>query len=518
MNEPTKAPTSDHKSITFILSAKECDPELQAEFGASLPACMVPLGSRTLLHAQLEEAYRDPSMVDVYVAVPHGTDVKSAVDIGYFPPVGVSLFPMDTSSIDETFQNLFEVFIGSRETYESVFQQNSWRIYVLNGDTLIQGLANLPVHGNTSIYDNEETTFSWSRNSEDGQVYTGCTVLELDFGIINSDVGKPLSKRIAESTQCLLHSQSESIRWLDFGHVHTYYRSKRKMLTGRAFNTVKLTDSGMLIKRGQPLKIQAELSWYETAQTFPQIRTYLPQTRPNGDGSGEQAESYQIEYLACPTLAELLVFGSHGKRFWTRIAEKLMVLLNTFHEIKNNSVLSDPLLLEKSAGRVKNLVPALRGQANVLIDHLRCVKQKEESTELFHGDLCFSNVLYDARTDRLKVIDPRGLDTKGPSVWGSQLYDLAKLYHSSYGLYDFILSGIDIRVPSGPMSRKEVDPINSMIEERIRDMGYTRKDLLAITSLMFYSMLPLHSENRGRCRALADRAQALYDEFQCIRI
>ena len=60
-----------------------------------------------------------------------------------------------------------------------------------------------------------------------------------------------------------------------------------------------------------------------------------------------------------------------------------------------------------------------------------------------HGDFCFSNILYDFKSQSIKVIDPRGLsgDGKEQSIYGDLRYDVAKLAHSVIGKYDFIIAG-----------------------------------------------------------------------------
>ncbi|MBD6984623.1 capsular biosynthesis protein, partial [Vibrio parahaemolyticus] len=68
---------------------------------------------------------------------------------------------------------------------------------------------------------------------------------------------------------------------------------------------------------------------------------------------------------------------------------------------------------------------------------------------VMHGDLCFSNILYDFRAKKIKVIDPRGITPEGvKTIYGDLKYDLAKLSHSILGLYDYIIAGyfsVDIK-------------------------------------------------------------------------
>ena len=82
---------------------------------------------------------------------------------------------------------------------------------------------------------------------------------------------------------------------------------------------------------------------------------------------------------------------------------------------------------------------------NDIIDDLDVDIEKDSinSTSIMHGDFCFSNILYDFKSQSIKVIDPRGLsgDGKEQSIYGDLRYDVAKLAHSVIGKYDFIIAG-----------------------------------------------------------------------------
>ncbi|ECP3589223.1 hypothetical protein FZH48_26620, partial [Salmonella enterica] len=65
----------------------------------------------------------------------------------------------------------------------------------------------------------------------------------------------------------------------------------------------------------------------------------------------------------------------------------------------------------------------------------------EDDIIITHGDFCFSNILYDFRSQRIKLIDPRGINFYNElSIWGDIRYDLAKLNHSVIGRYDLIIA------------------------------------------------------------------------------
>ncbi len=59
-----------------------------------------------------------------------------------------------------------------------------------------------------------------------------------------------------------------------------------------------------------------------------------------------------------------------------------------------------------------------------------------------YGDSGFSNILYEFRTDLIKVIDPRGIFPSGDiSIYDDYLYHVEKLSHSILDMYDWIIEG-----------------------------------------------------------------------------
>jgi hypothetical protein len=141
---------------------------------------------------------------------------------------------------------------------------------------------------------------------------------------------------------------------------------------------------------------------------------------------------------------------------------------------------------------------------------------------IVHGDFCFSNLFYDHRGGLIKMIDPRGSDKEvSLSLLGDSRYDLAKLNHSIIGRYDHIISGhfichvnsalnFDLTVYDDDLlSNIQGLFLNSPI---FSDMRSNHLTILAITSLLFFSMLPLHSDNPTRQMALLANALSLSEK------
>ena len=147
---------------------------------------------------------------------------------------------------------------------------------------------------------------------------------------------------------------------------------------------------------------------------------------------------------------------------------------------------------------------------------------RSSKKSIMHGDFCFSNILYDFRSQSIKVIDPRGIDFENNiSNEGYLIYDLAKYFHSIIGLYDFIIAGnykvecdnnnkfnFDIYRPD---YIKEIQ--NQFLKTKINGISINQKSIFATMIHLFLSMLPLHKDDKKRQQALAANALRLYLDF-----
>ena len=148
---------------------------------------------------------------------------------------------------------------------------------------------------------------------------------------------------------------------------------------------------------------------------------------------------------------------------------------------------------------------------------------RTEFVTLMHGDFCFSNILYDFKSRSIKVIDPRGIDNEGHfSMYGDLRYDVAKLAHSVLGLYDFIIGGRyyyqENSVHDITFDLQITEAVKST-QEHFKTMlfaGYTIEELnvYPIMIHLFLSMLPLHSDNENRQKAMLANALRLYVELK----
>ena len=147
--------------------------------------------------------------------------------------------------------------------------------------------------------------------------------------------------------------------------------------------------------------------------------------------------------------------------------------------------------------------------------------QKLNNLTLMHGDLCFSNILTDSRSNTIKFVDPRGgLNDNFNSnnkIIGDYRYDIAKFGHSLVGNYDYIVTGFynlkknkkelnfDFSFQHSPR-----DSLNNYFFNKVDEMNVDVEFIKISIVNLFISMLPLHNEDKDRQIALLLNAYKLF--------
>lgn len=250
------------------------------------------------------------------------------------------------------------------------------------------------------------------------------------------------------------------------------------------------------------------------------------------------AAGYQLEYLHLATLNELYVFGRLPEAVWRRIFGACDDYLRAALAVPSTPLAPD-------AGRETYVDKTLRrlhdyaGQAGVDLDapwsfngrrapSLHAIAgdagaallRGQEVPAFLHGDFCFSNILFDFRAGRIKMVDPRGTDALGrPSRFGDLRYDLAKLAHSVLGLYDFIVAGFYLLRSEGQALHFRVlsercAPVQRLFCSTLfAGRLPVQWQCYPAMVLLFLSMLPLHADDPRRQQALMANGIRLYLEW-----
>ena len=138
-----------------------------------------------------------------------------------------------------------------------------------------------------------------------------------------------------------------------------------------------------------------------------------------------------------------------------------------------------------------------------LSDQIQRLSQQVKSG-FIHGDLCFSNILFEPASGVIRLIDPRG-DFMGSVNQGDPRYDLAKILHSVHGRYDFIINDLFVlqqdnlqfhfNTPQTPYLNQLEQLLFTSLKQHAQ---YELNDLILLESLLFLTMLPLHDDQPKR--------------------
>jgi hypothetical protein len=136
-----------------------------------------------------------------------------------------------------------------------------------------------------------------------------------------------------------------------------------------------------------------------------------------------------------------------------------------------------------------------------------------------HGDLCFSNMLYDKRIRFLKLIDPKGA-LSADALYTDPYYDLAKLSHSVLGGYDFIVNGlyelhVDEEVElSLVLLSHDLNPYRVRFVGWLEEQGWDPVRVRLYEASLFLSMLPYHVDRPRNLLAFLLTAANILSEVE----
>jgi len=537
------------KPIALILSGAYIDQELAAELGV-LPPAFLPVGMRRLYDLQIESLAA--LNANLFMTLPSGMALPEW-DAARLAQAGLNVLPSPEGlGLGAALLNALAV-IGFDDT----------PIRILHGDTLIQDL-DLALDDVVSVTPGGDG-YRWATVREtDGDVDeivapnpTDAATAPLRLsGYFAFSSTRVLAQALAQArgdflTALNLYGSQRRLRillggrWLDFGHVQTFFRSRRAVSTARAFNHLHITDTTVIKRGNQPDKLKAEAYWLANAP--PAIRPYC--ARLIEEGEDAQGYFYSTDYEYIPTLAELYTFGRVNRSAWSDILSNCGDFMDAAAsappeaglDVGRHLGVGDhkvcalyALAIDKTYARLEqfarqtgfDLDAPLRLNGRPCPSVLRCaeattaiVAATTPRPALMHGDFCFSNILYSFRTHRIRLIDPRGYATPGrPSLYGDSLYDAAKLMHSAAGRYDLIIA--DRYAGSSSLAydlelRFADDAEQLWLEQAAaeRTMGGVKLgalEVMAVTATLFLSMPPLHADKPRRQWALLANGLRLF--------
>ncbi len=505
--------------MIFITSAAYIGVELNAELG-NLPPSFLPVGNKRLFHHQ-HQIFEGEEQI--FLSLPESYQIPEC-DEYYLKKLGITCLSVPDN-----------LSLGNSILYcLNITGCHNQPVKILYGDTLIYDI-DFSLTDVISVGDSDDN-YEWHYVDNKGkqQVLSGYLCFSN-----SSEIIKSITRCVGDFLEAIddYNDNYKSVEplqtghWLDFGHIHTYYRSKSFITTQRAFNEMSITPTTVTKSSYKTDVIKAESAWFSS---LPQeLKVYTPQFL--GEKTNNGNSGYEIEFLYLSTLSELYVFGQLPMFAW----RKIFFACDDF--LSDCSGYSQKLSVDFSNLYYKKTIDRLN-QTNIDLNSEWVINGKrtpdlltiaKDATELIgqpsdlnqlsliHGDFCFSNILYNFRTQSIKVIDPRGMDFNNKqSVCGDIRYDIAKLAHSVLAGYDHILAGY--------YKFKEVNPHNIefnllfdentlQIQNIFKSMQFAGKKLedastYGILIHLFLSMLPLHGDDINRQKALLANALKIYTE------
>jgi len=315
-------------------------------------------------------------------------------------------------------------------------------------------------------------------------------------------------------------------QWNDVGHLENYFSTKQFLLKTRYFNFLQFDDLAESVtkKSENKEKLINEINWYKKIPK--DISKLVPKIL---DSDVSENPYIKLEYIKYPTLADIWLYSNFSSDFWVKIIEDLFQIINQFNGYVEDVTIQEynSIYFEKTIQRIDELVKSndlfkeifdrdfivINGKEfknwSVIKDGIKLKINdlyKKEDNCLIHGDLCFSNILYDSKDKNFKLIDPRG--KWGQGISGDIKYDIAKIRHSVVGGFDIITNGLysatfdekngitfDLYKPKN--HQIVCEKLDSHIKHR-----WNLDEIKMIEGLLFISMLPLHKDDLERQLAL----------------
>ena len=312
--------------------------------------------------------------------------------------------------------------------------------------------------------------------------------------------------------------------WFDIGHQDKYYNSKLEV-RAREFNHITVDKNRGILRKSSDDKDKfiGEIKWYlklprDIEYVSPRIFDY---------STSYDNPYVSMEYYSYHTLHELFLYGDLERQQWIDIFNRIRFVFDDFkrYTVKDENIQPslEEMYLTKTIQRLDKLKKderfrcffersiTVNGKEYISLDQVIRLLKKLIPAELYdvenftiiHGDLCFSNIMVDSNLSFIKVIDPRG-KFGAYDLYGDQRYEMAKLFHSVDGKYDYIIKELfDVAFDPDSVSltyrihekKNSFDLYKVFVETFREEIGGDGRKIELIESLLFLSMIPLHNES-----------------------
>ncbi|MCR4907665.1 MAG: aminoglycoside phosphotransferase family protein [Lachnospiraceae bacterium] len=286
-------------------------------------------------------------------------------------------------------------------------------------------------------------------------------------------------------------------------------------------------------------KIRAEYEFYRLLPDSMKPWFVMPYDYSEDD----KGASYTMERMHMTDLAVRFVHGAIGKDEFERILSLLFRFISgrsaKISTGEEAEALRKRLYIDKVKERIKVFLSipeakaieaavaamspyaslqAIENEYEELYETLRAGKPEKNILVIGHGDLCFSNILYQPDADFIRFIDPRG-GLKEEDIWTDPYYDVAKLSHSACGGYDLINSAqyqivVDSKLNMALKPDMDTGEYAHLFRKYAQEAGFRFELVRLFECSLFLSMLPLHIDRPQKVLAFILNAASILKELK----
>ncbi len=543
--------------ILLIPSAVLMPREMRGAFG-NLPTALFPLGRKPMLY-HLYEKYKNHVDKIVVVGYEKVDKIAAYIEASHLP---IELLKLDyMSSLGYTIN--FGLQDALRKYHDIEYAYINFADCLVNDDLL-------EMNNDFAFYAKQEMDEQWTwfqeTNGYISKIHDKNCERPVDdsefqklfigtFGIKNIASFSGLFEKINADNnidpfyqvlQMYSHKYKlefkEANAWFDVGHNENYVKAQSSV-AARSFNSIVIDDSRGTLRKtsSNKEKLINEIRWYLRMPN--RLQYLLPRIY---DYSLDFDEPYvTMEYYGYHTLHESLLYGDFFVARWKNIFRKLLFAIEDMqsYRITNRSAeikaAIKSMYIDKTIMRLDKMrsVPSFMNffdkniiingniylSINQIIDELPSLVEKlllrseEQHFSIIHGDLCFTNILVEDNYNFMRFIDPRG-KFGDFDIYGDSRYELAKLFHTLEGHYDYIIEDLfTLTVNGNELTYSVKDSDNEVwsvfcdvFREQLSDMIAIR----LIEATLFLSMIPLHSDSLTRQYAMLATGVKLFDQVR----
>ena len=310
----------------------------------------------------------------------------------------------------------------------------------------------------------------------------------------------------------------------------------------RHFNQLKSKENYFIKSSPSKEKIYAE---YKFLSTLPDIlKPYYPHVGTYEEEN--KTSSYEIEKIYYFDVSKMFIGHLFSDKkvvhdFLNRISQYLKQCPKRTVSKKEYQDKTKEIFIEKTKNRINELekieiinkfnqVCAFNGYDSIesfgelMISEMGKVIDKLNDKDLVfsHGDLCFSNILYNKKLNIIKLIDPKGFKEDIEETFIPIYYDIAKLSHSFLGLYDLILYDYfeavfteDVNIElKYVFDENIIENMADQFKAFLNEQGYKYSDIRLFESSLFLSMMPLHRDSNQRMIAQLIQSMDSFNDYK----